>query len=101
AKKPDREGLPPGYRMRADAHYVEHLTARRGDKAVPDAAARFPSELPDRQEARDRTERLFTQLSEDIATIESAIAALAGDASRMARRVNADLIKSEVWRAGW
>ena len=31
AEKVEREGLPPGYRMRADAHYVEtvsytHLT---------------------------------------------------------------------------
>ena len=25
---PQREGLPPGYRMRADQHYVEQLTAR-------------------------------------------------------------------------
>jgi ParB-like chromosome segregation protein Spo0J len=25
--KPAREGLPPGYRMRADRHYVEHLTS--------------------------------------------------------------------------
>jgi hypothetical protein len=100
AKKQEREGLPPGYRMRADAHYVEHLTSRRGEKGASEAA-RALSELPDRQETRDRTEKLFTQLSEDIATIESAIAALAGDASRMARRVNVDLIKSQAWRAGW
>jgi hypothetical protein len=27
---PQREGLPPGYRMRHDAHYVDQLTARGG-----------------------------------------------------------------------
>lgn len=30
----EREGLPPGYRMRADAHYVDQLTARSPDVAV-------------------------------------------------------------------
>jgi hypothetical protein len=30
----EREGLPPGYRMRADAHYVEQLTARSPDVTV-------------------------------------------------------------------
>ncbi len=30
----EREGLPPNYRMRADAHYVEQLIARSPDMAV-------------------------------------------------------------------
>lgn len=30
----EREGLPPGYRMRADAHYVDQLSARSSDVAV-------------------------------------------------------------------
>jgi hypothetical protein len=30
----EREGLPPGYRMRADAHYVEQLTGRSPDVPV-------------------------------------------------------------------
>ena len=29
SKKPEREGLPTGYRMRADAHYVELLSSKR------------------------------------------------------------------------
>ena len=33
AKRPEREGLPAGYRMRADAHYVDQLTTRRPDRA--------------------------------------------------------------------
>ena len=34
----EREGLPPGYRMRADAHYVDALagcTMRAGPSATP------------------------------------------------------------------
>jgi hypothetical protein len=34
----EREGLPPGYRMRADAHYVDQLTSR-----TPDMGIRFVS----------------------------------------------------------
>jgi hypothetical protein len=37
-KTPEREGLPPGYRMRADAHYVEQLTGRRTDRIYADQA---------------------------------------------------------------
>lgn len=31
ADRVEREGLPPGYRMRADAHYVDQLSARSHD----------------------------------------------------------------------
>ena len=31
-KKPVREGLPSGYRMRADAHYVDQLSSRRAER---------------------------------------------------------------------
>jgi len=33
-RSPDREGLPPGYRMRADAHYVDQLSSRSADTTV-------------------------------------------------------------------
>ncbi len=33
-KVPEREGLPAGYRMRADAHYVDQLTSRSADMPV-------------------------------------------------------------------
>jgi hypothetical protein len=35
SKKTEREGLPAGYRMRADAHYVDQLSTRRGDPDAP------------------------------------------------------------------
>jgi hypothetical protein len=101
-KKPEREGLPPGYRMRADAHYVEHLTSRRGEKAAAEhPRAVDPVDRSERADARERMERLFAQLTEDIATIESAAAALSAETSRVSRRVNVDLIKAQAWRAAW
>jgi hypothetical protein len=80
--------------MRADAHYVDQLSSRRGDKAAERAQV-------ERQESRERVEKLLSQLSEELATIETAVAPLAGDTSRLSRRVNVDLIKSQVWRSSW
>jgi hypothetical protein len=34
----EREGLPPGYRMRADAHYVDQLTSRTPDMTIRSVA---------------------------------------------------------------
>lgn len=94
-----REGLPPSYRMRADAHYVEHLTSRRTERSADHL--RVAPDPVERQDTRDRSERLLAQLAEDFATLESASAALTSETSRMARRVNVDLIKAQVWRGGW
>ena len=91
SEKAEREGLPPGYRVRADAHYVENLTSRR-DRATAEGLRAVESH---------RSDRLLDQLAEDLGTIESAAQALAADGGRMARRVNPVLIKSQVWRAGW
>jgi hypothetical protein len=119
ASKPDREGLPPNYRMRADAHYVEQLTARRGERAErveraladapraakkADAADAEPA-FADGRERRDprdrRSERLLAQMTEDLASIESAAAMLAVETSAVARRVSVDLVRSHAWRAGF
>jgi hypothetical protein len=78
--------------MRADAHYVENLTSRRGDRGITDGP---------RAAEPHRSDRLLEQLAEDLGTIESAAQALAIDGARMARRVNTDLIRSQVWRATW
>ncbi len=92
AEKVEREGLPPGYRMRADAHYVDNLTSsRRADRPSLERPA----------EVTDRSDRILAQLAEELATIESAAQALAGDGGRMAKRVSIDLIKSQAWRASW
>jgi hypothetical protein len=101
AKKAEREGLPPGYRMRADAHYVDNLTSRRGADRPTSEHLRVAPEPAERADSRDRGERLLAQLGEGLATLESAALALTSDTSRMARRVNVDLIRAEVWRAAW
>jgi hypothetical protein len=97
--KPEREGLPAGYRMRADPHYVELLsTPAKSDRGRGDSLRARDDQAAARA-ARDR--RLFEQLSEDIHAIESASAMLSADPSPLARRVSLDLIKAQSARAAW
>jgi hypothetical protein len=111
-KKPVREGLPPGYKMRADAHYVDQLSARRQSAVrTTEVVAGEPAvDLRERRDARERpfdsaqgkrADRAFAQLTEDIGSIESAAAVLAGDVSPMTRRANVDVIVAQAWRAAW
>ena len=100
----EREGLPPGYRMRADAHYVDALSGSPSPRADRVREVSRPATLdepavPDASSARDR--RLFDQLAEDVAAIESAAAMLTGDGSALGRRVGLDLIKAQSARAAW
>jgi hypothetical protein len=105
-RRQEREGLPPSYRMRADAHYVDQLTSRRGDRLAADMT-RPPSheidaanghEPPDRDRLRLQ---LMARLTDGLGAIASASALLAGDASPLARRANIDVIRAEAWRASW
>ena len=114
-KKPVREGLPSGYRMRADAHYVDQLSSRRAERQsaarVTEAAASEPAvDFRERRDARERpfdsaqdrrAGKAFAQLAEDVTSIESAAAVLAGDVSPMTRRANVDVIVAQAWRASW
>lgn len=100
APKPEREGLPPGYRMRADSHYVELLsTPAKTDRVRGSETARTRDDQSSARLARDR--RVFEQLAEDINAIESASAMLSADPSPLARRVSLDLIKAQAARAAW
>ena len=86
-----REGLPPGYRMRADAHYVDQLSARTTDAAAQPAPAR-----------RHTVDAEITpHVLGAIATIQSAASLASDDGSPMVRRVALDLIRSAAWRASW
>jgi len=97
--KVEREGLPPGYRMRADAHYVDSLTSSaRGDRTRETSRTAWADE-PARTAAPDR--RLLDQLAEDVGAIESAASLLAGERSSLLRRVGLDLIKAQSARASW
>jgi hypothetical protein len=107
----DREGLPPSYRMRADAHYVDQLATRRTDRPGAETLSRIASRTGERvavertvgdsPQIDRRSDQLLAELAEEIGTIESAVALLGGDASPMARRVSIDLIRAQTWRAGW
>jgi hypothetical protein len=108
--KSEREGLPPGYRMRADAHYVDQLTARRGQvearssgrETDPFDPADSVADPRERRDGRDRRgDRALAQVAEDLATIDSAVGLLGEDASALGRRVSLDLIRAHVWRASW
>lgn len=113
SKKTEREGLPPGYRMRADAHYVDVLTTRRNDRADRSTARPAPPAEPaeaveattdtrERREPRERrSERVFAQLAEDLATIDATSALLDSAASPVARRANLDLVRAHASRAAW
>ena len=115
SRKPEREGLPTGYRMRADAHYVDQLTSRRAERAdrvLADSPKARRAEIaepempgPEPRERRDlrerRTDRLLLQMAEELATIESSAAMLASDGSPTARRVGVDLVRSHAWRASF
>lgn len=90
---PAREGLPPGYRMRADRHYVDELTS---------AEQRRPP-LMDSEEAIGSEGQidLFKSLSETLTAIESARRLLEGNGTAIARRTALDLIEVHTARAAW
>jgi light-regulated signal transduction histidine kinase (bacteriophytochrome) len=89
---PLREGLPPSYRMRADAHYVDQLSARTPD--VP-----HPAVATDRRRIVEVD--IMTHVMGAIATIQSAANLASDDGSPAVRRVALDLIRAAAWRASW
>ena len=105
--KGEREGLPAGYRMRADSHYVDQLVSRRPEKgdrgdSVRGGASTDSGDAAHEGEGRDRrSDKVLAQLQEEIATIASAAAMLANETSPLARRLSTDLIRAQTWRAAW
>lgn len=107
----EREGLPPGYRMRADRHYVETLTeraARTGTTARTDARPASAKVVPDRSPeivpsgpASGQMTRALDAIGRDLEAIAESAAVVADAGSAMARRVNADVIRAHTWRAAW
>src|SRR5688500_7613586 len=58
--RPVRQGLPSGYRMRHDAHYVDELESRRPSaaNAAPASALAFPTSIPVTFALRDMSQEL-------------------------------------------
>jgi hypothetical protein len=97
---PAREGLPAGYRMRADRHYVDELTSedlRRKPSVVPP-----PQSVGSKPSVgSERSADLFKSLSEELAAVESARRLLADKGPAIARRAAFDLIEVHTARAAW
>jgi hypothetical protein len=91
--RPAREGLPPGYRMRADRHYVDELTSDAPRRQAP-----RPPQQPARME---RSTELLTSLSEQFTAIEAARRLLTAEEPTVARRPALDLIEVHTARATW
>ena len=107
-KKPEREGLPSGYRMRADAHYVDQLTSRRGERVYTDNSrtSSFDSDATDaapreRRDVRERrSDRVLALIAEEVAAIDAAAALWRGQVPSQ-RRLAADLLQVHTNRATW
>lgn len=100
--RPEREGLPAGYRMRADAHYVEQLASRRADKQDRTERVSDAGDGDVASEARERrSERLLAQLSDEINAISAAAGLLTTDGAALPRRLSVVLIRAQAWRASW
>jgi hypothetical protein len=102
-----REGLPPGYRMRAETHYVDTLISRRERFEPPPRPAADIGDLepdvsaPPSSGARRRSDRVLARLGDEIAAIVSAAALLDADAAPLARQAGQELIRAQAWRAAW
>lgn len=57
-----------------------------------------PSDAGERER---RSDRVMSQVTEEIAAIASAAAMVAADTSLLARRVGLDLVRAQAWRASW
>jgi hypothetical protein len=70
--RPVRQGLPSGYRMRHDAHYVDELESRRRPAEGNPPALAFPTSIPVTFALRDMSQEL-----EGVASCFSLVAAKA------------------------
>lgn len=104
-RRPQREGLPPGFRMRHDAHYVDALisnaparhvvgigtgdveSARRSTAQVRAAAAPAP--------------KAYAEVGESLEAIGTCLQLFGRTARPPAERLALDLIEAETARAAW
>jgi signal transduction histidine kinase len=100
-----REGLPPGFRMRHDAHYVDELmSGGRSDRMLSLAA----SEADDPWRAQETAAtsvapapKAYAEVGESLEAIGTCLRLFRDTARPAAERVALDLIESEVSRAAW
>ncbi len=103
---PRREGLPAGFRMRHDTHYVEELISRnhagRADTAPANKIhARRISPRVAEPKATPSTAMASADIGESLDAIGACLHLFRARTRPAAERVALDLIAAEVARAGW
>lgn len=100
SQTPIREGLPPTYRMRADAHYVDLIESRVTHASRASSVSMHAQESPQRpSEFADPTLHAGRDLAQALATLTSCAVLLSDAPSDLSRTVVGDLMKAEAWRA--
>ena len=104
-RTPQREGLPPDFRMRHDAHYVDELLSRgRGHRVVAIPARENGDERrspwTDAAPAAPPT-RVYAEVVESLEAIGTCLQLFRDTARPAAERVALDLIETETARAAW
>jgi hypothetical protein len=104
-----REGLPPGFRMRHDAHYVDEIlagAAGRGPMPAHGSALEGPAPRP-RQEVRattplaPRPPRAYAELAESLAAIATCRQLFRDRARPAVERAALALVEAAAARAAW
>ena len=101
-----REGLPPGFSMRHDAHYVDELVSRNGSSRVVLLPAPGAAEQPARTQAPEPHStvpllRACAEIGGNLDAIGAALRLLPESPRPAPERVALDLIHAEVSRAAW
>src|SRR5262249_28734595 len=117
-RPPAREGLPPGFRMRAEGHYIDDLVPPRVTETSGPGLAPPPHELTEARPsvvdasalntnsvaaypAASAIDRAILQaVTQEVLAIQSA-SRLLGGGGTIAERVATDLVKAQSWRAAW
>ncbi len=96
-----REGLPPGFRMRHDPHYVDELlSGGRPARSLAIAERATPAESVGEAPA-PATPQAYTEVGESLEAIETCLQLFRESARPPAERAALDLIETETARAAW
>jgi hypothetical protein len=101
-----REGLPPGFCMRHDAHYVDELVSRNRSSRVvvlqaPDAGERSARPQAPEPHPTVSLHRACTEIGGNLDAIGAALRLFPESPRPTPERVALDLIHAEVSRAAW
>jgi hypothetical protein len=101
-----REGLPPGFRMRHDAHYVDDLVSRNRSSRVMVLQAADAGERPGGAHAPQThptvsPSQAYAEIGGNLDAIGAALRLFPESPRPMPERVALDLIHAEVSRAAW